>query len=58
VVASPGVEGLTDVTGREILILTILATAVLWLGVYPLPLMEMMHTTVDGLLAHIAHSKL
>jgi len=58
VVASPGVEGLTDVTGREILILTFLATAVLWLGVYPLPLMEMMHTTVDGLLAHIAHSKL
>lgn len=58
VVASPGVEGLKDVTGREILILTILAVAVLWMGVYPLPLTEMMHTTVDDLLAHIAHSKL
>lgn len=57
-VASPGVEGLKDVTGREILILAILATAVLWMGVYPLPLTEMMHTTVDDLLAHIAHSKL
>ncbi len=57
-VASPGVEGLKDVTGREILILSILAVAVLWLGVYPLPLTEMMHTTVDDLLAHIAHSKL
>jgi len=57
-VASPGVEGLKDVTGREILILAILAVAVLWLGVYPLPLTEMMHTTVDDLLAHIAHSKL
>jgi len=57
-VASPGVEGLKDITGREILILAILATAVLWMGVYPLPLTEMMHTTVDDLLAHIAHSKL
>jgi NADH-quinone oxidoreductase subunit M len=57
-VASPGVEGLKDVTGREILILSILAVAVLWMGVYPLPLTEMMHTTVDDLLAHIAHSKL
>ena len=57
-VASPGVEGLKDVTGREILILAILAVAVLWMGVYPLPLTEMMHTTVDDLLAHIAHSKL
>ena len=57
-VASPGVEGLKDVTGREILILAILAAAVLWMGVYPLPLTEMMHTTVDDLLAHIAHSKL
>ena len=31
-VASPGVEGLKDITGREILILAILATAVLWMG--------------------------
>jgi NADH-quinone oxidoreductase subunit M len=35
-----------------------LAVAVLGMGLYPLPLMEVMHTTVDDLLAHIAHSKL
>jgi NADH-quinone oxidoreductase subunit M len=57
-VANPAVEDLQDINGREILILTVLAMAVLGMGLYPLPLMEVMHTTVDGLLAHIAHSKL
>ncbi|TFH12328.1 MAG: NADH-quinone oxidoreductase subunit M [Nitrosomonadales bacterium] len=57
-VASSKVEGLVDVTGREILILTILAAAVLWMGVYPLPLTEVMHATVDDLLAHLSRSKL
>lgn len=57
-IASPGVEALKDINRREILILTILAAAVLWMGVYPLPLTEVMHTTVDDLLAHIARSKL
>ena len=57
-VANPAVEELKDINGREILILTVLAVAVLGMGLYPLPLMEVMHTTVDDLLAHIAHSKL
>ena len=57
-VTNPNVNQLEDVTGREVLILTILAAMVLWVGLYPLPLTEVMHVTVDNLLAHIARSKL
>ena len=57
-VVHPAVEGMNDINGREILILAILALAVLWMGLYPLPLMEVMHITVDDLLAHVARSKL
>ena len=57
-VANPAVEALQDINRREILILAILAAAVLWMGVYPLPLTEVMHTTVDDLLAHVARGKL
>jgi len=57
-VANPQVEKLSDVSGREFLILLILAVAVLWMGVYPLPVTEIMHTTVTDLLAHVGRSKL
>jgi len=57
-VANFKVENLGDISGREFLVLAILAVAVLWLGVYPFPLTEMMHVTVTDLLAHVAHSKL
>ena len=57
-VANAKVESLNDVSSREILILTILAAAVLWIGLYPLPLTEVMHVTVDDLLAHLSRSKL
>jgi NADH-quinone oxidoreductase subunit M len=57
-VANPAVEALQDINRREILILAVLAAAVLWMGVYPLPLTEVMHTTVDELLAHVARGKL
>lgn len=57
-VVHPAVEEMNDINGREILILAILALAVLWMGLYPLPLMEVMHITVDDLLAHVARSKL
>ena len=58
VVVNSKVETLSDVTIREILILTILAAAVLWIGLYPMPLTEVMHVTVDDLLAHMSRSKL
>jgi NADH-quinone oxidoreductase subunit M len=57
-VVNSKVEELTDVSYREIFILMILAVAVLWMGVYPLPLTEVMHATVDDLLAHLSRSKL
>ena len=57
-VANAKVETLNDVSYREVFILTILAAAVLWIGLYPLPLTEVMHATVDDLLAHLSHSKL
>jgi len=57
-VASPAVEGLQDVSKREFLILAIFAIAVLWFGVYPFPLTEVMHATVDNLLEHVGNSKL
>lgn len=57
-VVHPAVEEMKDIGGREILILAILAVAVLGMGLYPLPLMEVMHTTVDDLLVHVGRSKL
>ena len=57
-VASPAVEGLGDISKREFALLAILAISVLWIGVYPYPLTEVMHTTIDHLLAHVSNSKL
>lgn len=57
-VANENVEGLTDISIREFMLLAILAFAVLWLGVYPFPLTEIMHVTVGNLLEHMTYSKL
>lgn len=57
-IASPAVEGLDDISRREFALLAILAISVLWVGVYPYPLTEVMHTTIDHLLAHVSNSKL
>ncbi len=57
-VANANVESLQDIGKREFLILAILAVAVLWLGLYPAPLTEIMHVSIDHLLEHVSHSKL
>ena len=57
-IVHPAVEEMKDIGARETLVLAILAAAVLGMGLYPLPLLEVMHTTVDDLLAHVARSKL
>ncbi|MEK7844718.1 MAG: NADH-quinone oxidoreductase subunit M, partial [Pseudomonadota bacterium] len=49
---------LKDISKREFALLAILAIMVLWFGVYPYPLTEVMHTTVDHLLVHVSNSKL
>jgi len=57
-VANEHVAGLTDIDGREFLVLASLAIGVLAIGVYPLPITDVMHASVNNLLEHVAHSKL
>ena len=57
-VTNDHVEQLTDVSPREFLLLALLAVAVLGMGIYPLPFTEVMHTSVNDLIAHVAQSKL
>jgi NADH-quinone oxidoreductase subunit M len=57
-VANDGVASLTDIGMREGAILLILALAVLLLGVWPAPLVDVMGPTLNALLEHIAQSKL
>jgi NADH-quinone oxidoreductase subunit M len=57
-VANHHVAELTDIGAREFVILGVLAVAVLALGLYPFPLTEVMHASVDNLLKHVAISKL
>jgi len=51
------VATLTDINARETFFLTVLAIAVLFFGLYPAPLLDVMHATVQNLLVHIAQSK-
>lgn len=57
-VTNNNVEKMSDLSRREFSIFAILALAVLIVGVYPFPLTEVMHATVDNLLEHVSHSKL
>jgi NADH-quinone oxidoreductase subunit M len=57
-IANKHVAELKDINGREFLILALLAIAVLGMGLYPLPLTEIMHASVNELLKHVAVSKL
>ncbi len=52
------VAELEDVGRREIIMLSLLATAVLLLGLWPDPLTSTMHATVDNLLQHMTVTKL
>ena len=51
------VAALRDLNRREALVLGTLAAAVLLVGVWPQPLVEMMHASVAQLLDHIVQSK-
>jgi len=57
-VKNDGVKALQDLNQRELLIMTILAVAVLALGLYPAPLVDVMHVSVENLLLHITQTKL
>ncbi|HUG21160.1 NADH-quinone oxidoreductase subunit M [Piscinibacter sp.] len=57
-VANEDVRALKDVNAREFAMLSVLAIAVLWMGVYPKPFTDTMHVSVTELLKHVAVSKL
>ncbi|MHB1237571.1 MAG: NADH-quinone oxidoreductase subunit M [Gallionella sp.] len=57
-VANAHVAELTDLTLREKVIFTVLAFTVLGMGLYPLPLSDILHVSVNDLLVHAARSKL
>ena len=56
-VANDHVAKLSDLNGREALVLALLAAAVLFMGIYPLPFTDVMHGSVNQLLHHIALPK-
>jgi NADH-quinone oxidoreductase subunit M len=57
-VANDHVAHLHDIGTREKVILGVLALAVMGVGLYPLPFSEILHTSVNELLVHLARSKL
>ena len=57
-VANHHVAELTDINNREFVFLAILAVCVLAMGIYPFPVTEVMHASVNELLKHVAVSKL
>jgi len=57
-VANDHVAELEDANGREILFLTLLAAAVLLMGVWPQPFLEVMHVSVEELLRQAGTTKL
>ncbi|MFZ5491645.1 MAG: NADH-quinone oxidoreductase subunit M [Pseudomonadota bacterium] len=57
-VANPNVAALKDLKAEEFIVLGLLALAVLGMGVWPNPLLDLTHASVDALLAHVQQGKL
>jgi NADH-quinone oxidoreductase subunit M len=57
-VANDGVASLTDLNGRELIVMSTLAVSVLLLGVWPAPLLEVTQTSVQNILELAVRSKL
>ncbi len=57
-VANDDVRTLEDINAREFFMLSALAVAVLWMGLYPKPITDVMGPSVAQLLQHLAVSKL
>jgi NADH-quinone oxidoreductase subunit M len=52
------VAHMKDLSPREFWMLVVVAACVLGMGLYPAPFTEVMHTSVDELIKHVARSKL
>ena len=57
-VANAHVAALADVSRREVAILGVLAAMVLAMGLWPKPVTDIVHPSVQNLLRHVAQSKL
>lgn len=57
-IVNDDVKNLKDINNREFLMLSLLAIAVLYMGIYPKPFTDVMNTSVADLLKHVAVSKL
>ncbi|MBK8114927.1 MAG: NADH-quinone oxidoreductase subunit M [Candidatus Accumulibacter sp.] len=57
-VANHHVAELTDINAREFLIFVLFAVGALGMGLYPQPFTEVMHSSVNELLRHVALSKI
>jgi len=57
-IANDEVRNLKDISSREFFILSVMAIAVLYMGIHPKPFTDVMHTSVQALLQHISISKL
>ena len=57
-VTNPLIETGTDIHGFEKLVFILLAFAIIFIGVYPSPLLTMMHTSIDSILQLSLQTKL
>jgi NADH-quinone oxidoreductase subunit M len=57
-VANEKVEALQDLNSREFIVLGVLALAVLLVGLWPAPLVDMMNVTIEQLIQQVGQSKL
>jgi len=57
-VTNKHVKELSDINAREFFVMSLLAIAVLWMGLYPKPFTDVMNASVADLLKHVAVSKL
>jgi len=57
-VANEKVAALKDLHAREFIVLVVLAVAVLLVGLWPAPLVDMMNVTIEQLVEQIGQSKL
>jgi NADH-quinone oxidoreductase subunit M len=57
-VANQNVAMLKDLNRREFIVLGVLAVSVLFIGLWPAPLVDMMNATIEQLIERIGQSKL
>jgi NADH-quinone oxidoreductase subunit M len=57
-IANEDVRTLSDINKREFFMMALLAAAVLWMGVYPKPVTDVMQTSITELIKHVGISKL